>query len=311
MLSEDRSRLWDAMKIGPQWLLRPIEPSAIEAEERARPSTSPQSAPAQFAKPAARTSAPTNIPTKAGAVPPQRGGSPVSPARALAATPRQKVASALLTQRAVTPLSAETLNAIKKADWEELNQIAQNCRACQMGLTRQQAVLVDGSAPCDFVVIGEAPGQEEDLQGKPFVGNSGRLLTAMLASIGFSRPQGVTIINVLKCRPPENRNPESAEIDACEVFLQRQMELLKPKVVLLSGRFATMSLLGLSPEASISSQRGRIHEVNWRGLSFKVVVTYHPSYLLRRPQEKSKAWDDLLLLKRALQEEKVGVTPQT
>lgn len=303
MLSEDVSQLWDAMKIGPQWLLRPMDASAVEAEVAARPGAASPSASSMAPRSAAAARAPMATRGAAtSAAPNARTGVPTRPAPRASLTSTQ----APMVQSTVTPMSPETLAAIQKADWAELAKLAEACRACEMGATRQHVALADGIAPSDFVVIGEAPGREEDLQGKPFVGNSGQLLTAMLTAVGFTRPKGVTIINVLKCRPPENRDPQDAEMAACSAYLERQMQLLQPKVVLLSGRFAMMSILGLARDVSITSQRGRIHEVSWHGLTFKAVVTYHPSYLLRRPQEKMKAWDDLLLLKAAMKEVKVS-----
>ena len=288
MLSEDVSRLWDAMKIGPQWLLR-----TTEAVDRQAESASHESAAAAAPRTAAaKAAAPAEVPRPHEPVPAAQYTAPA----AADLKPVKPVSR-------ITPIAPEVLEKIASAGWETLAAIAAECRACEMGSTRQQVVLADGTAPCGFVVVGEAPGREEDIQGLPFVGKSGQLLTAMLNAIGIARPEGVTIVNVVKCRPPENRDPAPEELDLCAAYLRRQLELLKPRVVLLTGRFAMMELLGLTPETSISSQRGRVHEVNWQGLTFKAVVTYHPSYLLRRPQEKAKAWDDLLLLKGALRAE--------
>ena len=148
-------------------------------------------------------------------------------------------------------------------------------------------------------MVGEAPGAEEDLQGIPFVGKSGKLLTAMLDSLGLVRRRDCVILNVLKCRPPRNRNPQPEEIVCCGHWLARQLELLKPDVLFLAGRFAISSLLKPADEMfSISKMRGRIHLAQLPdGRQVPAVATYHPSYLLRSPAAKSKAWEDLLLLK--------------
>jgi DNA polymerase len=149
------------------------------------------------------------------------------------------------------------------------------------------------------MVIGEAPGAEEDQQGEPFVGQAGKLLDNMLRSVGASRERNVLIANVLKCRPPGNRNPEPAEVAACASYLMRQIELAQPEFLLLLGKFAASSLL--RTEGSMASLRGRTHRVDVGGRSIPAVVSYHPAYLLRRPEEKAKAWADLKLAVRAMQ----------
>ena len=146
-----------------------------------------------------------------------------------------------------------------------------------------------------IALVGEAPGSEEDLQGIPFVGKSGQLLTQMLESIGIERRRDIAIINVLKCRPPGNRNPAPAEVACCATYLRRAGYLVRPDVLLIMGRFAMQTLLGLGPDASIGSQRGRVHDVTIGDFDTKAVVSYHPSYLLRAPDEKAKAWEDLTL----------------
>ena len=145
------------------------------------------------------------------------------------------------------------------------------------------------------MLVGEAPGVEEDARGEPFVGQAGRLLDNMLAAIGLTRagatPQSVYIANVLKCRPPGNRNPAPGEVASCDPFLKRQIELVNPKLVLVMGRFAAQSLLGT--DASIASLRGKVHRIEVAGRSVAVVVTYHPAYLLRNLADKAKSWADL------------------
>ena len=154
-----------------------------------------------------------------------------------------------------------------------------------------------GHAAAQWMLVGEAPGAQEDMQGEPFVGQAGRLLDNMLAAVGLTRtgstPQSVYIANVLKCRPPGNRDPAPEEVEQCRPFLYRQIELVQPKIVLVMGRFAAQSLL--QTDASIASLRGRAHRIEVAGRSVAVVVTYHPAYLLRNLADKAKAWADLCL----------------
>jgi DNA polymerase len=149
-----------------------------------------------------------------------------------------------------------------------------------------------GDETANWLLVGEAPGAEEDQKGEPFVGQAGRLLDAMLASISLSRTANVYIANVLKCRPPANRNPEQAEVAQCSPHLMRQIELIQPGLILAMGRFAVQTLL--STEASIASLRGKLH--TYHGVP--LIVTYHPAYLLRTLPDKAKAWQDLLFAVR-------------
>lgn len=170
------------------------------------------------------------------------------------------------------------------------------CGRCALGGTRANAVPGEGSATADVVVVGEAPGAEEDRTGRPFVGRAGKLLDLMLMSIGLPREQ-VFICNVLKCRPPENRDPLPAEIEACTAFLHRQIEAMAPKALLAVGKFAAQ-FLGES-DAPISKLRGRVHR--YRGTP--VIATYHPAFLLRSPTAIRSAWQDLQLLRQVLDEQ--------
>jgi len=202
-------------------------------------------------------------------------------------------------------MSTELLNKIASADWQALQTLSQHCTACALSaMGRQHVVFSDGGPGPKLVVVGEAPGAEEALQGIPFVGKSGKLLTAMLDSLGLVRRRDCVILNVLKCRPPRNRNPQPEEIVCCGHWLARQLELLKPDVLFLAGRFAISSLLKPADEMfSISKMRGRIHLAQLPdGRQVPAVATYHPSYLLRSPAAKSKAWEDLLLLKAAMKQ---------
>jgi len=182
-------------------------------------------------------------------------------------------------------------------DWDETEQAVAQCRDCPLCETRTQTVFGVGSRNASWMFIGEAPGAEEDARGEPFVGQAGRLLDNMLAAAGLGRDregaQAVYIANVLKCRPPGNRNPQAPELAACTPFLLRQIQLLQPRIIVVMGRFAAQSLL--ATDASIGSLRGRVHAYDCANRRIPVIVTYHPAYLLRTLAEKSKAWDDLCL----------------
>jgi uracil-DNA glycosylase family 4 len=190
-------------------------------------------------------------------------------------------------------------DAIKILDWAGLEQQVQQCRACALGATRKRAVLGVGARQPEWLFVGEAPGAEEDERGEPFVGEAGRLLDNMLRAIGIARGREVYIANVIKCRPPHNRNPDPAEVMQCQPYLLRQIELLDPSIVVALGRFAAETLLGT--HATVASLRGRVHQVDLGGARRPVVVTYHPAYLLRSLGEKQKAWADLCLARSALQ----------
>lgn len=201
------------------------------------------------------------------------------------------------TQPAELPGSERTVR-IARLDWETLEKEVHACQACPLGRTRKQAVFGVGERRPEWLFVGEAPGAEEDAQGEPFVGEAGRLLDNMLAAIGLNRQQGVYIANVMKCRPPRNRDPESGEVIQCFPYLARQIALLAPRIVVALGRFAAESVLGV--EATVGSLRGRVHQAEVGSQSFPVVVTYHPAYLLRNLAEKRKAWDDLCLARATL-----------
>jgi DNA polymerase len=179
---------------------------------------------------------------------------------------------------------------ILRMDWQALQQDVAGCTACDLHKTRTQAVFGVGDAQPDWLFIGEAPGEDEDAKGEPFVGPAGKLLDNMLASIGLGRTKKVFIANVLKCRPPGNRNPQPDEVTACEPYLTRQIELLRPKLIVVLGRFAAQSLLQAG-DKSIASLRGQVHDYH----GIPLIVTYHPAYLLRNLQDKAKAWEDLCL----------------
>ncbi len=184
---------------------------------------------------------------------------------------------------------------IATLDWQQLRERVAGCQACdELVASRTQTVFGVGNQSADWLVIGEAPGVDEDRQGEPFVGRAGQLLNAMLAATGLKREQ-VYIANILKCRPPNNRDPKPEEAAACSAFLQRQIALIQPKIILVVGRIAAQNLL--HTDAPIGKLRGRVH---WLENGVPVVVTYHPAYLLRSPQEKRKAWVDLCLARATL-----------
>jgi DNA polymerase len=190
--------------------------------------------------------------------------------------------------------------AVARMDWTALREAVAGCRACALCGTRTQTVFGVGNERARWMFVGEAPGAEEDARGEPFVGQAGRLLDGMLAALGLERQRDAYIANVLKCRPPGNRNPEPDEVRHCEPFLRRQLELVSPGVIVVLGRFAAQSLL--QTEASIASLRGRVHRYEAAGRDIAVVVTYHPAYLLRNMTDKAKAWADLCLARSCLRD---------
>jgi len=183
---------------------------------------------------------------------------------------------------------------IANLDWGSFAADVDACVACGLARTRKKTVPGVGDVRAEWLFVGEAPGAEEDAKGEPFVGQAGKLLDNMLAALGMRRGQHVYIANVLKCRPPGNRTPEPGEIDACRPYLDRQVALLKPKVIVALGRSAANTLL--ANDATIASLRGRVHRYG----GVPLVVTYHPAYLLRNLPDKEKAWEDLLFARRTL-----------
>jgi len=182
-------------------------------------------------------------------------------------------------------------------NWDDLQAEVKACIACPLHETRTQTVFGVGDPAADWMVIGEAPGEQEDLQGEPFVGRAGLLLNEMLRAIGLAREQ-VFIANILKCRPPKNRDPQPNEVAACESYLKRQIASVKPKIILAVGRIAAQNLLKTT--TPIGKLRGRLHD--YQGVP--LVVTYHPAYLLRSPLEKRNAFDDLRLARQTYKKTK-------
>ena len=190
--------------------------------------------------------------------------------------------------------ASRPVHAVDSLGWPELHQAIRECSACVLCQQRKQAVPGVGDLKPDWLFIGEGPGAEEDVRGEPFVGQAGKLLDAMLASLGIARGDKVYIANAVKCRPPGNRTPEAAEMAACRPWLERQITLLKPKVIVLLGKAAVHSVLG--EDKSLGAMRGRRFE----HAGIPVAVTYHPAYLLRNLPDKAKAWEDLLFARRLL-----------
>ena len=237
-------------------------------------------APADLAKGADPTPA-------AGAAP----SAPVVPSIAVAASAAAPAALAL------APMARQRGD-IAAMEWSELRQAVAACTACGLCASRTQPVFGSGALRAHWLVVGEAPGEAEDLQGLPFVGRPGELLAHMLSALGLTQAesgtdespeQRVFVVNTVKCRPPKNRNPGAEELAACEPFLLRQIELLKPRIILALGPFAIRALL--RSDEPIGKLRGRLH--SYQGVP--VVVSYHPAYLLRQPLEKARAWEDLCL----------------
>ncbi len=193
------------------------------------------------------------------------------------------------------------LSDVSSLGWTELAQRVANCQLCELHATRKQAVFGVGNQQADWLIIGEAPGADEDRQGEPFVGRAGQLLNAMLKAIGLARSQ-VYIANILKCRPPNNRDPRPEEAACCSPYLQRQIELLQPRLILALGRIAAQRLL--QTNTSLARLRGQVHTLEATGTP--VIVTYHPAYLLRSPAEKRKAWQDLQFAQRYVAQSTAG-----
>jgi uracil-DNA glycosylase family 4 len=187
---------------------------------------------------------------------------------------------------------ATPLSQVDRLGWTELKQMVRDCTACKLRAGCTQTVFGVGDENADWLFVGEGPGADEDAQGEPFVGQAGKLLDNMLMAIRLKRGNNVYIANIVKCRPPGNRNPEADEIAACLPYLQRQIELIQPKMIVALGKVASNALLG--KDATLASLRGKLHD--YRGIP--LIVTYHPAYLLRSPTEKAKAWQDLCMAVR-------------
>ncbi len=196
------------------------------------------------------------------------------------------------------PATGERAKRIARMTLDQLKLEVRNCTACGLCKTRNQTVFGVGNETADWMIVGEAPGAEEDSRGEPFVGQAGKLLDNMLAALKLSRDKNVYIANVLKCRPPGNRNPEPEEVAQCAPLLERQIQLVQPKLIIAMGRFAAQTLL--NSDATIASMRGKLYR--YQGVP--TIVSYHPAYLLRNLQDKAKAWEDLCFAKATMAADK-------
>jgi uracil-DNA glycosylase len=207
------------------------------------------------------------------------------------------------------PVAIAASAAVSALDWAELEQRVRQCSACELHRTRTRPVFGVGNIKAQWMVIGEAPGADEDRQGEPFVGRAGQLLNSMLKAMGLAREQ-VYIANILKSRPPGNRDPAPAEVAACIPYLFRQIELINPRLLLCVGRIAAQALL--NTDTSIGKLRGKLHTLDTGGrVNRPLIVTYHPAYLLRSPLEKRKAWSDLLLAMQTFEQLSQGEAAAT
>ena len=276
MLNERQSALWNALGLGPQYVQRNELRKCIEEAK------------CNVVKPIVQEAVKPSIPMAPKAtkefVYPRTSQVSSSSFAPIPPTPVKPISES----------SSLTAPNVKNLDWDALKLAVESCHACPLCNTRNNTVFSDGRAPAELLLIGEAPGQEEDLQGVPFVGRSGKLLTRILESLEFKRGENLTIINTIKCRPPQNRNPKETESLACRGYLERQIELIDPKLIVLLGRPASESLFG-APQ-KISALRGRVHQLEVAGKIRHIIVSYHPSYLLRSPEEKRKAWIDWCLV---------------
>ncbi|MCD9229011.1 uracil-DNA glycosylase, partial [Ralstonia pseudosolanacearum] len=270
----------EALGVSNEWRLRGVEPPAVAVVE----AEAADMAPVVGAVEVAVADAPA----------PRIEASPVAVAEVVpVAAPAAAVATV-----ADVPIDSVAPRAQRIAafDWAQLEAAVSGCTACKLCERRTQTVFGVGDRQADWMLIGEAPGEQEDRQGEPFVGQAGKLLDSMLRAIGLSRETGVFIANVLKCRPPGNRDPEPDEVAMCDPYLKRQIALIKPRVIVVLGRFAAQSLL--QTQTPVGKLRGKVHEVD----GVPVVVTYHPAYLLRTLTDKARAWEDLCLARKVYAE---------
>ncbi len=283
------------MGLGPIWHLRGRESECPLVAEPIPSVAAEDLGTERVAPPAPSTMA--EVPVRASA--PQTHGPARVPPRVPAIAGGQAPAPAPATTEATAPTVAgrgERVARISALDWDALESDIRGCKACVLCERRKQAVPGVGDRQASWMLVGEGPGAEEDQRGEPFVGQAGRLLDNMLAAIGLARGKDVYIANAVKCRPPHNRTPERGEVAACLPYLDRQIELVQPRLLIALGRPAAQALL--DRELAISAARGKRFERH----GIPVVVTYHPAYLLRNPQDKAKAWEDLCFARRLMAE---------
>ena len=249
------------------------------------PRPGPLPIPAEKGAPVAGGAAPATAPSSTEATPIPVSGTPSPP------TAESLAAQAPAAQVGTVSAAMQRVTRIATLDWRDLSNMVSTCQACPLGETRKHAVFGAGNPRGSWLFVGEAPGAEEDRRGEAFVGRAGQLLDNMLQAMGLSRDKDAYIANILKCRPPNNRDPLGPEVQACTPYLQRQIALLQPRVIVALGRFAAQGLLQV--DTPLSQLRGTIRQ--YQGIP--LIVTYHPAYLLRNPIDKRKVWEDL---KRAL-----------
>ena len=260
----------------------------------------PEAGPAATAPAAVVADAEAAMPSAAS--PATLAATPPSLSRPPSPAPSRSAAPSPPTERVAERVTIHARNDLAALDWPALRDHVAACRACGLCESRTQTVFGVGHPKAHWMVVGEAPGEDEDRQGEPFVGASGQLLDRMLAALQLSRgsdgppERSVYIANTLKCRPPRNRNPSPEELALCEPYLVRQIELLQPRIILALGRFAVQTLL--RSDAPIGRLRGQVHR--YQGVP--LVVSYHPAYLLRSLGEKAKAWEDLCLAADTVQQ---------
>jgi uracil-DNA glycosylase family 4 len=238
-------------------------------------------------------------PASAVAMPGGRLAAAHTPAAGAAGAPTLSPAPVATAASAVTPstVARGAADVPQVTTWESLRSEVLACTKCPLHTSRTQGVFGVGNREAQWLVVGEAPGAEEDRRGEPFVGRAGHLLDAMLKAIGLSRGRNVYIANVLKSRPPGNRDPKPEEVAACLPYLMRQIELLRPRVMLAVGRIAAQNLL--ATDAPLGRLRGKVH--HFGEFNTPLIVTYHPAYLLRTPSDKRKAWEDLKFARSVFQ----------
>jgi DNA polymerase len=224
----------------------------------------------------------------------------VAMAAAVAAAPAALGAAAVVVAPVVAPPAVAAIAADEVA-WEALRAQVSTCTRCELSQTRTQTVFGVGNRRADLMVIGEAPGADEDRQGEPFVGRAGQLLNSMLRAIGYARPT-LYIANVLKCRPPGNREPKPGEVACCLPYLQQQLDMIQPRLLVAVGRVAAQNLL--ATDTPLARLRGQVHRFGARATP--LIVTYHPAYLLRSPTEKRKSWVDLKFIRAELARARAG-----
>ena len=264
--------------------MAPVKPAVKAVSAVPNRSVSAQTTPVSGLPAGLRNALPATVALSTEAPTPLRSTSLLSKAEALQAP-------VLATQASPASADPQRLTRIATLDWRDLNNMVSTCQACPLGETRKHAVFGAGNPRGSWLFVGEAPGAEEDRRGEAFVGRAGQLLDNMLRAMGLSREKDVYIANILKCRPPNNRDPLGPEVQACMPYLQRQIDLLQTRVIVALGRFAAQGLLQV--DTPLSQLRGTTQ--HYQGIP--LIVTYHPAYLLRNPIDKRKVWEDL---KRAL-----------